>query len=61
MKASVQLCVNKLSYAAAKFEIKANYEKFDSELGELRTPDGLADSCASSGMTVWKGTERLAN
>jgi len=45
MKASVELCINKLSDAAAKSELKANCEKLDSELGELRTLDGLADSC----------------
>ena len=28
--------------------LKANCEKFDSELGELRTPGGSADSCVSS-------------
>jgi len=61
MKASVEPCINKLSYAAAKSELKANCEKFDTELGELRTPDGLADSCVSSGMAFWKSTERLAN
>jgi len=33
----------------------------DSELGELRTPNGLADSCVTSVMAFWKGTERLAN
>jgi len=46
MKASVELCINKLSDAAAKSKIKADWERFESELGELRTPDGLADSCA---------------
>jgi len=61
MKASAELCINKLSGAAAKSELEANYEKFGSELGALGTPDGLADSCVSSGMTFWKGTERLAN
>ena len=40
MKASVQLCINKLSDAAAKSEIKANYEKFDSALGELKCIKG---------------------
>ena len=40
MKASVELCINKLSDAAAKSELKVDWEKFDSELGELRTPDG---------------------
>ena len=43
MKASVELCINKLSDAAAKSKPKANCEKFDSELGDLRTPDGLAE------------------
>jgi len=33
MKASVELCINKLSDAAAKSKPKANCEKFDSELG----------------------------
>jgi len=40
-----------------KYKLEANCEKFDSKFKELRTPDG----CASSGMAVWKGTERLAN
>ena len=31
-KAFVELCINKLSDAAAKFELKTNCEKFDSEL-----------------------------
>jgi len=61
MKASVELCINKLSDGAAKSELKANCEKFDSELGELRTPDGFAGSCVSSGMAFYKVTERLAN
>ena len=61
MKASAELCTNKLSDAAAKSELKANCEIFDSELGWLRTLDGLADSCMSSGMSFWKGTESLAN
>jgi len=60
MKASV-LCINKLPDAAAKSELQANCEKFDSGLGELRTPDGLADSCVSSGMAFWKVTEKLTN
>jgi len=50
MKASAELCINKLFDAAAKSKLKANYKKFDSELRELRTLDGLADSCVSSGM-----------
>jgi len=58
---SVELCINKLSAAAAKSDFKANCEKFDSELRELRTPDGLADLCVLSVMAFWKGTERLAN
>jgi len=29
---------------------KPNCEMFDSELGEFRTPDGLTDTCVSSGM-----------
>ena len=57
IKLSVELCINKLSDAAAKFELKANCEKFDSEFGERRTPDG----CVSSGMALWKGTERLTD
>jgi len=48
MKASVELCINKLSDASAKSELKATCQKFDNELGELRTPDGLANSCMSS-------------
>jgi len=52
MKASVELCINKLSDAAAKSDLKANCEKFVSEFGELRTPDG----CVLSGMAFWKGT-----
>ena len=43
MKTSVELCINKLSDAAAKSKPKANCEKFDSKLGDLRTPDGLAE------------------
>jgi len=61
VKASVELCINKLCDAAAKSELKGNCEKFDSGLGELGTPDDLADSCVSSGMAFWKGAERLAN
>jgi len=57
MKASVELCINKLSDAAAKPELETNCEKFDSGFGELRTPGG----CVSTGMAFWKGTERLAN
>jgi len=61
MKASVELCINKLSDAASKSELKANYEDFDGESGELRTLDGLAYSCVSSGMSFWKGIETLEN
>jgi len=57
MKASVELCINKLSDAAAKSELKASFNKFDSELRKLRTPDGLADSCVTSGIAFWKGTK----
>jgi len=53
VKASVELCINKLSDAAAKFELKANCEKFDSELEDLGTLDGLADSRVSSCMAFW--------
>ena len=45
MKASIELRINKFSDAAAKSDLKANCKKFDSELGELSTPDDLADSC----------------
>jgi len=45
MKASVELCINKVSDAAAKSELKANWERFESELGELRTPGSLTGSC----------------
>jgi len=48
MKASEELRINKLSDAAAKSELKANCEKFDSELGELGTLDGSADSFVST-------------
>jgi len=61
VKSSVELCISKLSDAAAKSEFKANCEKFDSELEELGTLDVLADSCVSSVMACWKGTEWLAN
>jgi len=59
VKASVELCINKLSDAVAKSELKSNCEKY--EFGELATPDDLADSCVSNVMAFWKGTERLAN
>jgi len=61
VKASVELCIKKLSDAAAKSELEASCEKFDSELGELGTLDGLAESCVSSGMSFWKGAEILTN
>jgi len=61
MKASVELYINKLSDVAAKSKLEADCEKFDSELGGLRTPDGWADSCVSNFRAIWKGTERLAN
>jgi len=61
VKASVELCINKLFDASAKSELKGICEKFDSELGELGKLDDLADSCVSSGMAFWKGDERLAN
>jgi len=61
VKASVELCISKLSDAAAKSELETNCEKFDSELSKLGTLDGLADSCVSSGMAFWKDAERLAN
>jgi len=54
IKASVELCINKLSDDAAKSELKATCQKFDSELEELRlvwqtrTLDSLANSCMSS-------------
>jgi len=35
MKASAELCINKLSDAAAKSELKADWERFGSELGNL--------------------------
>ena len=60
MKASVELCINKLSGAAAKSDLKAKCKKFGSELGDLRMSDDLADSCVSSVMAFCKGTEWLA-
>ena len=45
-KSSVELCINKLSDAAAKSELKANFEKFDSELWELRTKPCTCESYA---------------
>jgi len=58
VKASVELCINEDSDAAAKSELKANCEKRHREFGML---GGLAHSCVSSGMTFWKGAKRLAN
>ena len=55
LKASVELYISKLSDAAVKSELKANCEKSDSELGELKTADGLTDSCASNGNGVLEG------
>jgi len=46
MKSSVELCINKHSDAAAKSELKVDWERFKSKLVELRTLDGLADSCS---------------
>jgi len=46
MKASAELCINKLSDAAAKSKLKVDWERFARKLEEFRTPDGLADSCA---------------
>jgi len=43
MKTSVELHITKLSDAAAKSELEADWESFENELGELRTPHGLAD------------------
>jgi len=45
MKASVEMCINKLSDAVAKSKLKADWERFKSKLVEFRTLDGLADSC----------------
>jgi len=42
MKASVELCNNKLSDAAAKSEPKAGCETFDSELWELTVERRMA-------------------
>jgi len=61
VKASAELCTNKLYDAPDKSELKANCKKFDSGLGELGKLDDLADLCVSSGMAFWKGAERLAN
>jgi len=36
MKASVELCINKLPDAATKSELKANCKKFNSELGSFQ-------------------------
>jgi len=45
-KAFVELCINNLSDAAAKPELKAYCEKFDSELWELRTKALTRESAA---------------
>jgi len=42
MKASVQLCNNKLSDAADKSELKADCDKLDSGLGELTVERRMA-------------------
>jgi len=55
MKASVELCINKLSDAAVNSEFKANCEKSDSELWQRTTSDGLTDSCVSNGNGVLEG------
>jgi len=60
VKASVELCINKLSDAVVKFELKTNCEKFDSELEELGTLDGLADSCVSSDMAFLEGCRNIS-
>jgi len=59
MIASVELCIHKLSDVAAKSELKADWERFESELVKRRTLDGLADG-VWSGMAFWKGTGRFA-
>ena len=41
VKASVDLCINKLSDAFAKSEFKANCEQFDSELGAEPSPESF--------------------
>ena len=56
VKASVELCIHKISDGAAKSEFKANFQKFDSKL-ELGTLVGLVESCVSSGMAFWKAAE----
>jgi len=61
VKVSVELCINKLYDAVANSELKANCEKFDSELGELGTLVDLDDSCVLSGTEFCKGAEMLAN
>jgi len=60
VKSSVELCINKLSDAAAKSELKANCEMFDSELGSSERWIFWLPR-VSSGMAFWKGAERLAN
>jgi len=57
VKASVELCINKLYDATAKAELKANCEKFDNILVDLGKLDHLADSCVSSCMAFWNGAE----
>jgi len=60
MKASVEPCINKLYDAAAISILKANCEKFDSELGELRTPDVLSSPCATRETGVNESTTRAS-
>jgi len=60
MKTFVELYINKLSDAAVKSELKANCEKFDSELGERGTLDGLGDSCVSSGTAFFEGCRKFS-
>jgi len=61
MKASVELCINKLFDAAAKFDLEANCKKFDSEFGELRTPNDLTDSMCVKYHGVLEGYRMISN
>jgi len=61
MKTSAELCIHKLSDAAAKSKLKANCEKFDSELGNLQRRMAWLTRCVSSGMAFWKSTKRAEN
>ena len=60
VKASVELCVNKLYDAAVKSELKSNCEKFDGEFGELGKLDDLVDSCVSTGIGVLEGCRKIS-